>query len=139
VADDFNVIDRDARSETNASGEPPARGHPDLSSDLAPAQGELEQRSIRHERPSRLETRHPAPTVERRTGSHEDAHQPRRTSQGGEVRKGVRARSRRYPEAAVQQPVPDSGRDEVVRISHHFHVIDLAKRRVYRKLIGESF
>jgi len=40
------VIDRNARSETNASGEPPARGQPDLIADLAPTQSELEQRGV---------------------------------------------------------------------------------------------
>ena len=75
--------------------------------------------------------------IERWAGMDEGPHQPRWPAQTREVRERVRPARGGDPESTVQQPVPDLGSDEMVRVAHHLDVIDLAERDVHGQLVEE--
>src|SRR5881394_3912050 len=98
------------------------RLNPDFIADAMPGHCELEQRRIADECPARLQPCEPPAVIEPWAGVDEGPHQPRWPAQTREVRKRVGPRSGRDPESTVQQPVPDLGSDEMVRVAHHLDV-----------------
>jgi len=50
----------------------------------------------------------------------------RRAAERREVRERVGPGARGHAVAAIEEPVPDLRRDEMVAVPHHFHVVDLA-------------
>src|SRR5437867_4437718 len=120
------MINRNVRSQPHDRLERTRPGRDvDLVADSAARKRKLEQRPVRHERPSRLESREPAPRIEGGTRVHEYAHQAGRSTQAGEIREGIRTCRRRQPESAVEQAIPNLGRDEMVRLSYELEVVDL--------------
>ena len=102
-----------------------------------PVEREGEQRAVRGERPARLERREPGAVVELRARAHEHAVHPDRAAQRGEVRHRVGPGAGREAEAAVEQPVPDLGRDAVIAEPHDLDVVHLAERDVHRQRVRQ--
>src|SRR5207247_11186656 len=96
-----------------------------------------ERVSVRHECPALLQYSDPAPLSGGGTRVHEHADQAGWPTQTGEIRESIGASGRRQAESAVEEAVPNLGRDEMVGVSHDLEVVDFPEGDVDWQLVPQ--